>query len=392
MLLVKNGYVKTMTGVDYNNGYILTESTRILKAGNMSELDESELPNGIKVIDATGMYIMPGLVDAHSHIGLIEDSTGFEGDDANEATEPVVPHLRAIDGVYPMDMAFVEARKYGITTVIVSPGSTNVIGGQIAALKTYGNTVDKMIIKEPTGIKIAFGENPKAEGISRKKMPVTRMAIAALLRDSLARAAEYKQRIYVHEQKPEKTKNPGYDMKLEALAMVLDKKIPLVAHAHRADDILTAIRIAKEFQVDLTIEHCTEGHFIADILAEEKINVITGPLMISRTRVELRNHNLKVPGILSKAGIQVAIASCHPSVPAYLLCVCAALAVKEGMSEEDALKGITMNAAKAVGISHRVGSIEMGKDADIVIFDRHPFNIMSRVIYTIINGEIIYAA
>ncbi len=392
MLLIKNGKTLTMAGVNYDNGYILAEKGKIAKiGGDLREIENEITDNaGLKIIDAKGMYVLPGFIDAHCHVGIWEDAVALEGDDGNEMTDPITPHLRAIDGIYHADRGFVEARESGVTTVVTGPGSANVIGGQFAALKTCGRRIEEMILKDPVAVKVAFGENPKTVYGERKQMPTTRMATAALLRESLMKAKEYKQMLEDYEQDKEDNDKPEYDMKMEVLVKVLNKEIPLKAHAHRADDILTAIRIAKEFAVDLTIEHCTEGHLISDILLEEGVPAIVGPILSDRSKVELKNHDVKTPGILSRAGIKTALMTDHPVIPIQYLSLCAAVAVREGMSEEDALKAITITAASITGIADRVGSLEIGKDADIVLFDGHPLELRTKVRMTIINGNVVY--
>lgn len=392
MLLVKNGKVLTMAGISYDNGYVLIDEGKIIKVtGDYKEIEDLlKDKENTEMIDAEGKYILPGLIDAHCHVGMWEDAVGFEGDDGNESTDPVTPQLRAIDGVYYADRAFVEARESGVTTVVTGPGSANVIGGQFAALKTYGRRVEEMILKDPVAVKVAFGENPKTVYNEKRQTPITRMAIAAILRENLMKAREYKKQLEDYENDKENYDKPEFDIKMEVLKKVLDGEVPLKAHAHRADDILTAIRIAKEFGVKLSIEHCTEGHLITDILMEEGVSAIVGPLLTDRSKIELRNQSLKAPGILSKAGIPVAIMTDHPCVPVQHLCLCAALASREGMDEEEALKAITINAAKITGIADRVGSLEPGKDADIAIFDGHPFELRAHVVTTIINGKIVY--
>ncbi len=392
MLLIKNGRIYTMAGNIYEKGYILIDNGKIIKVGQGdSYLEESNFDDKAnEVIDAEGKYVLPGFIDAHCHIGMREDSIGFEGSDGNECTDPVTPQLRAIDGVYHLDRSFTEARENGVTTVVTGPGSANVIGGQFVALKTYGKRVEDMIVKEPIAIKVAFGENPKRVYSANNKMPSTRMATAALLRESLRKALEYKNSIEESKKDSEKKDKVKFDMKMDVLVKVLNKEIPLKAHAHRADDILTAIRIAKEFDVNLTIDHCTEGQLIKDVLKEEGISVIVGPLLSGRSKVELRNKSMETPAILSKAGVKVAIMTDHPVTPIENLWLYAAMAMREGMEEEEALKAITINAAEIVGIGNRVGSLEAGKDADIVIFDGHPFEIKSRATTTIINGEVVF--
>jgi len=391
MLLIKNGKIITMAGTFHENGYVLVDGSKIAEVGSGSLPIEKEISKNrdLITIDAQNKYILPGFIDAHCHIGLWEDSVGFEGEDGNEMTDPVTPHLRAIDGVYHSDRAFAEARENGVTTVVTGPGSANVLGGQFAALKTYGERIEDMILREPVAVKAAFGENPKTVYSEKKQSPMTRMATAALLREYLKKAGEYRQKLEDYHKDRENNDKPDYDIKFEALLGVLERKIPLKAHAHRADDILTAIRIAREFNIRVTIEHCTDGHLIADILKKEGIHAVIGPLLTDRSKIELRNQSLKTPGILARAGIKVAIMTDHPCVPIQYLSLCAALAVKEGMDEEEALKAITINAAEITGISDRVGSLEKGKDADIVIFDGHPFELKSKAITTIINGNIV---
>jgi imidazolonepropionase-like amidohydrolase len=379
-----------MAGREYNNGYVAAVEGKITALGDdASELKKLEAECD-EVIDAKGNYVVPGFVDAHCHVGMCEDSVGFEGDDGNEMTDPVTPHLRAIDAIYHADRAFQEALEGGVTTVVTGPGSANVIGGQFAALKTFGRRVEDMLIREPVAMKVAFGENPKSVYHEKRQSPMTRMATAAILRESLMKAKEYQQMLDDYERDSENYDKPDFDMKLEALLKVLKGEIPLKAHAHRADDILTAIRIAKEFGVRITIEHCTEGHLITDILREENINVITGPFLTDRSKIELKNQSIKAPGIISKAGIKTAIMTDHPCTPVQYLPLCAAVAVKEGMDEDEALKAITINAAEITGIADRVGSLETGKDADMIIMDGYPLELKSRVLYTIINGQVVY--
>ncbi len=389
MILIKNAKLLTMAGVDYKNGYIAADGEKITALGDdAAELARLETASS-EVIDAKGCYVLPGFVDAHCHIGMCEDAVGFEGDDGNEMTDPVTPQLRAIDAIYHADRSFIEARESGVTTVVTGPGSANVIGGQFAALKTFGRRVEDMVIREPVAMKVAFGENPKTVYHEKRQTPMTRMATAALLRENLKKAAEYKKMLEDHARDSENFDKPDYDMKMEALLKVLNREIPLKAHAHRADDILTALRIAKEFGLRITIEHCTEGHLITDILREENVNVITGPFLTDRSKIELRNQSVKGPGILSKAGLKVAIMTDHPCTPVQYLPLCAAVAVKEGMDETEALKAITINAAEITGIDDRVGSLAVGKDADIVIMDGHPLELRSKVLYTIINGQVV---
>lgn len=382
-ILIKNGRILTMAQKNYERGDILIEGGKIKKVA-----EEIPSPEGAEIIDAEGMWVMPGIVDAHCHIGMWEDGVGFEGADGNEETDPVTPHLRAIDGINPEDTSFQEAREHGITTVVTGPGSANVVGGQFAALKTYGRRVDDMIIKAPLAVKVALGENPKRVYSEQKKSPSTRMATAAILRETLIQAQEYKRKLELGKEDPDKM--PERDLGMEVLVKVLDRELPLKVHAHRADDILTAIRIAKEFNVDITIDHCTEGHKITDFLLEDNARIIVGPLLTERSKVELKNLSFKAPAILSKAGLKVAIMSDHPVIPIQYLPVCASLAVREGMDEMEALKAITINAAWVSGLDDRVGSLEEGKDADVVIFDGHPLDVRSRTRMVFIDGKLVF--
>lgn len=370
-----------MAGKEYKNGYILIENGKIIKVSDDNENYDCE------TIDAGGKLVMPGMIDAHCHIGICEDGMGFEGDDTNENTDPITPQLEAIDGINPFDRCFEEALQAGITTAVTGPGSGNVICGQFAALKTTGRCIEDMIIKAPVAMKIAFGENPKRVYSDKDESPSTRMATAALLKENL-----YKAKNYV-DQKDEAAENdevdePEFDYKLEALEKVIRREIPLKAHAHRADDILTALRIAKQFNVDITVDHCTEGSLIVDELIKRDAKIILGPLICERSKIELKNSSAKTAGILSKAGIKIALMTDHPVIPIQYLPMTAAVAAKEGMDEIEALKAITINAAEIVGIADRVGSIEVGKDADIIIIDGHPFDIRAKVKYVLVNGEV----
>lgn len=383
MILIKNGNIYTMAGDIIENGCVLINEGKIVEVAK-----DIEVPQNVEIIDAKGAIVMPGMIDAHCHLGMWEDAIGFEGADGNEMTDPVTPHLRAIDGINPMDKTFEEAREGGVTTVCTGPGSANVIGGTFAIIKTYGNRVDDMLIKNNCAMKIAFGENPKRVYMEKKQTPTTRMGTAAILREQLMKARIYKEKKEKAEGNPEKM--PEFNMKMEALIPVINREIPLKAHAHRADDIFTALRIAKEFDVDITLEHCTEGHLIADELAKEGKYVISGPHLTERTKYELKNKTFKSPAALSKAGVKFAIMTDHPVIPIQHLPICAGLAAAEGLPEYEALKAITINPAKILGIENRVGSIEAGKDADIVIFSGHPFDTMSNTTHVIIDGKIVF--
>lgn len=380
-----------MTGVDYNNGYIAAEGEKITALGDdTAELARLEAAAS-EIIDAKGRYVLPGFVDAHCHVGMWEDSVGFEGDDGNETSDPVMPHLRAIDAVYHADRAFVEARKTASPPLSQAPGAQCYRRAvcRIEDVWTQDRGYDN---KRTCGDEGRLWRKSQV-GVPRKRQaPMTRMATAALLRENLMKAVEYKKMKEEYERDSENSDKPDYDMKMEALLKVLNGEIPLKAHAHRADDILTAIRIAKEFGVGITIEHCTEGHLITDILLEENVSVITGPFLTDRSKIELRNQSAKTPGILAKAGVKTAIMTDHPCTPVQYLPLCAAVAVREGMDETEALRAITINPAEITGIADRVGSLETGKDADIIVMDGHPLELRSRVLYTIINGRVVRRA
>ena len=364
---------------EFKNGYIVIQNKKIAKVGQMSEYDPSEYTDcGAEIIDAGQRLVTPGLIDAHSHLGMWEDGLNFEGDDGNEDTDPCTPHLRAIDAVNPMENAFSEAFAAGITTVITGPGSANPIGGQPAAIKTYGRRIDNMIIKAPVGIKIALGENPKSTYNDKSQTPITRMATASIIRESLQKACDYLKNLEEYEKNPDEEEKPEYDIKSEALIPVLKGEIPLHAHAHRADDIFTAIRIAEEFGVKLVLVHCTEGHMIAEELKAEGYPVLLGPILTDRSKPELKNQSEATPAVLSAQGLSTAIITDHPETPEKYLPLCAAMAVKHGMDRSEALRAITVNPAKICGIDSRVGSIEAGKDADLVIWDGNPLDIMTK--------------
>jgi imidazolonepropionase-like amidohydrolase len=363
----------------------------LIKDGKIEEIGKNlVVPLDVKVIDARGNFVFPGFIDAHTHLGIWEDGMGYEGADGNEETDPITPHLNAIDGINPMDRNFKEAIQGGITTVASGPGSANVIGGQFVAIKTHGDRIDDMLIKT-IGIKIAFGENPKSAYGKEDKTPQTRMATASLLRETLKKAEFYLDDMTEYEEN-EDADRPEYDIKMEALMSLLKKEIPLKAHAHRADDIFTAIRIAKEFDLNLTIDHCTEGHLIVKHLAKENYPIIVGPSLSERSKIELKNLTFETPGILSNEGLKVCLMTDHPVVPVQYLPLCAGLAVKAGMDKNKALEAITINPAQVLGIDDKVGSIEVGKDADIVIWNGDPLEVQSKVLYTIVNGEVVYEA
>lgn len=382
-MLIKNGKIVTMAGRNYDSGCLLIENTKIKK---ISENIGAEENSDSLVIDARGCWVMPGLIDAHCHIGIQEEGMGQEGNDTNEITEPVTPYIRAVDAVNPMDSAFHNAIKAGITSVMAGPGSSNVVGGQFLFMKTQGRCIDNMILKSPAAMKIAFGENPKRNYGDSKMMPSTRMSVAAMLREELFDAQNYCE--------SRKHGDDGFkkDFKMECWTPVFSGEIPLKAHVHRADDILTAIRIAKEFGLRMTLDHCTEGHLIADEIKESGFPAILGPSLASRNKIEIKYMDFKTAGVLHKAGVKVAIMTDHPVSLIQSLPICAGLAAKEGLGADEALKAITINAAEICGVSNRVGSLEEGKDADIAVFDGNPLQIFTHCIYTLINGDVIYKA
>lgn len=385
MLIIKNGYIKTMDGEDIQKGHIIIENGKIKAIGS-----ELLLPDDAETIDAEGLLVTPGFVDAHCHIGMWEEGIAFEGDDGNEAVEPITPHLRAIDGINPMDQGFQDAIEGGVTSAVTGPGSANVIGGTFAAIKTYGKRIDSMIIKEPVAMKIAFGENPKRVYDEQHKSPVTRMAVAALLRETLFEAKQYMEDLEAAKEDPEKDP-PDFDIKLHSLLPVLKKEIPLKAHAHRADDIFTALRIAKEFDLDITLDHCTEGHLIVEELKAAGKPCLIGPTFGSRIKVELRNKSFETPKVLSDEGIKIAIITDSNVIPIQHINMCAGMAVKAGLSEEEAWKAITIYPAEITGIDDRVGSLKAGKDADIAIFKGNPLlDIDYETVMTIIDGNVVY--
>lgn len=383
MLLLKNGNVMTMAGPAFV-GDVAIENGKIVAVGQSLSYSDAE------VRDVTGMTVMPGIVDPHCHIGMWEDAMGFEGADGNECTNPITPELRAIDAINPYDRCFEEAAAGGVTTCVTGPGSANVIGGQFVAIKTYGDSVEDMVLRFPVAVKAAFGENPKRVYNGKNQTPSTRMATAALMRKALIEAQEYNEKLEKGKVDPEKM--PERNLGKEILARVIRRELPMKIHAHRADDILTAIRICREFKLRYTLDHCTEGYLITDklkeALGEDCEGIIVGPLLTDRSKIELKNLSFKAPKVLEQAGIEYAMMTDHPVTPEQYLPICTAVAVREGASEEGALKAITINAAKITGIADRVGSIEVGKDADIAVFSGHPFDFRSRCVLTLVNGKV----
>ena len=399
MIAITNGRVMTITQGTLGRGTVLVEDGRIVTVG-----EEVEIPEDAEVYDATGKVVMPGLIDAHCHVGLWPEGIGWEYADGNEMTDPITPHLRALDAVHPEDSGFKELVAAGVTTVLTGPGSGNLIGGQWVCLKTVPKpSVEQMVLLEPAGMKMALGENPKRVYGEQKKAPSTRMGNAAKLRAALVDAqnylekwrryeadlADYQAKIEAEGEDAEEPKPPARDLKLEALGKVLRREMKARVHAHRADDMLTAIRIAEEFDLDLTLEHATEGYKIADILADKGIPVTAGPILFSRMKYELKDMTPRNPGLMVKAGVKVAIQTDEMSAVKYLP-INAALAVREGMPEEEALKAITINPAEIIGVADRVGSLEVGKDADLVVFSGHPFDYRTVTELVLVDGQVAY--
>lgn len=377
------------------NGTILIEHGKIAAIGaNVS------IPAAADVLDASGRYVIPGMIDAHCHTGVFADGVGWNHSDGNEMTDPVMPHLRAIDAIHPEDKAFEDLREAGVTCIGTGPGSGNLVGGMTAVVKTRGRTVDEMLVRFPSGMKMALGENPKRVYGEQKRTPSTRMGNAGMLREYLTKAQAYLEKSAKYEKKladfqagVEDVKEPDpfeIDLKLESLGKILNREIPAHIHAHRADDIMTAIRLAKEFDLDLILIHATEGYKIADVLADEGVPCIPGPILISRSKYELRELSTRNATLLSRAGVKVAIQTDQMSAVRHIR-LDAAVAINEGMSDDEALRAITLTPAELLGVSDRVGSLEVGKDADLVILSAHPFDIAhGRVERVYIEGEIVY--
>ena len=383
MIFITNGHIKTMAGADIEKGSILLgDDGKIVAVGA-----DVACPEGAQIIDAEGRLVAPGFVEPHSHIGLREAACLWTGIDHNEKTDPLTPQMRGIDAINPMDEYFADAVAGGVTTVCAGPGSANVIGGTFAAIKTVGRRVDDMIIKNPVAMKCAFGENPKnAYGQGAKKAPLTRMGIAALMREMLFKARDY-------QEAKDAGKEPKFDMKLEAMLPVMRGEIPMKVHAHRADDILTAIRIGKEFGIKLTLDHCTSGGEIADILGMEGYPVALGPSFGCKSKPELADKTYATAAKLHAAGVKVSILTDCPVLPQDSLAMCAGLAVSAGLPMEAGWKAITINAAEHIGCADRVGSLEAGKDADVVLWNSDPLTTLGAKAYmTIVDGKIVYTA
>ncbi len=364
------------------NGWVEIEDGKIVFVG------EGVTQTGENDIDAKGMAMYPGFIDAHTHLGIIGNGLGFESDDCNEHTDPIMPHISVQDGINPLDYCFTEARERGITAVASCPGSANPIGGQICAIKTNGRRIENMMIRK-SGIKFALGENPKTVYNDRDETPMTRMGTSALIREHLSKSKKYLEDTKAYSSDPDNNDLPEFDPKFDATIPLLEREIKAHFHCHRADDIMTALRISSAYEIDTVLVHATEGHLIGDILGEEKACAIVGPVICDRSKPELVNHSITTAGELHKNGVKVALCTDHPVIPVQYLPVSAAAAVKGGLDYNEALRAITINAAEISGIADVTGSIETGKDADIQLYTGNPLDIMSDPALVMISGEII---
>lgn len=371
MLAIKGGTVLTVSHGTIHNGVVLVDGDTIQHVGN-----DLAIPPSCELIDAAGCYVVPGYIDAHCHVGIEEEVYRVEGDDLNETTDPVTPYLQALDGINLMDIGFSDALKGGVTRLLVPPGSANVIGGQAVFLKSFAPSLSDMIYKNPWGLKAALGENPKRVYGSQNKVPKTRMASAALLREALLVAGRVSD-------KPKEVKD---EFREKTLAQVLRKEMPLLLHVHRADDILTALRIKDEFDIDMILQHGTEAFLVADEIARRGVSVCLGPLLVNRAKVEMKEVSFKNAVLLNKAGVNFCLITDHPVVPIQYLGVCAALAVREGLDEDAALRSLTLAPAQILRASHELGSIEPGKKADLVIYDGHPLEVKSKIKKVLVDG------
>ncbi|MEU5694910.1 amidohydrolase [Actinosynnema sp. NPDC020468] len=377
---ITGGHVVPVAGTPIEGGTVLVQDGRIVAVGAAVPV-----PDGVPVVDATGKWVLPGFVEAHGHLGVHEEGEGWAGQDTNEMTDPNGARLRALDAVNPADPGFADALSGGVTSVVIKPGSGNVIGGRTVAVKCWGRTVDEMVVREPVSVKSALGENPKRVYGDQKKLPSTRQGVAAVIRDAFTKAQDYVARRDAAEGGPFERDNT-----LETLARVLSGELPWCQHCHRADDIATALRLADEFGYRLIVNHGTEGHLIADLLADKNIPVVVGPLFTTRSKVELRHRTLRTPGVLARAGVEIAITTDHPVVPIHFLVHQATLAMKEGLDRTTALESITTNPARMMGLADRVGSLTPGLDGDVVIWSGDPLDVLSRAERVYIEGREVY--
>lgn len=377
IIALTNGQVVPVAGEMF-------EGTVVLRDGVISDLGANvEVPADAEVVDVAGQYVLPGLVDAHSHIGAWEDGEGWAGEDTNEMSAAVTAAVRVMDAINPLDAAFGDARAGGVTTINVLPGSANVIGGLAVAFSTAGTVMDDMVLRHPSGMKSALGENPKRIHGNQNRAPSTRMAVAQIIRETLLKAQDY---MATRKAKPE----TPTDLAMEHVSMVLRREIPWRQHCHRADDIMTALRLQREFGYELVLDHGTEAYLVADKVAAAGVPALIGPTIVARSKVECRNQSLQAPAILHKAGVQVSLITDHPIVPTPYLITQAALAVREGLPREAALQMVTLNPAKVLGLSHQLGSLTKGKRADVTVWSGDPLSIQSRVTRTFIGGELVH--
>ncbi len=382
-MVLKNIRIWTRHG-QIERGYIVTQGSKIADIGLMKHY----IDTGDEVLDAAGYTAYPGFIDGHCHLGLFGDSLGFEGEDGNEDTDPCTPQLRAIDAINPQDRGFAEALAAGVTTVITGPGSANAIGGQFCALKTHGRFVEEMLVRAPVAMKMALGENPKSTYNEKAQAPTTRMATAAVIREQLFKAQRYQADLVRASE--EDGDEPEFDIKCQALLPVLSQKLPVHIHAHRADDIATAVRICREFNLRYVLVHATEGHRLADYLAEQQASVVCGPVINHRSKPELAGFTLGNAAALARQGGAVSICTDHPEIPVDFLAISAGLCVREGLPFDKAMEGITYIPALQSGIADRVGSIEKGLDADILLFRGNPLTLEAKPALVMINGEIVH--
>ena len=373
MIALTNGKLYTITDGIIETGTVLMDGNKIMAVGA-----DVAIPADAQVIDVEGHIVTPGFIDAHTHIGIDEEIHQPIGDDCNEMTEPNTAELRAMDAINYRDLSFQDAVKAGITTVMITPGSANVFGGLITVMKTAGKTYKEMLLNGEAGLKMAFGENPKRVYGEKDKTPSTRMATMAIARQGFFEAKEYLKK---------SDEDREFSLQTEHIAKALDGGIPVRAHAHRADDIMTAIRLRDEFNLDLVVEHCTDGHLIVDELKEAGVAVTVGPSLSNRAKVEMEHVTFRTPGVLASAGIDVAIITDAPCTPIQYLPICAGLAMREGMTEEDAFKALTITPAKILRLDDRLGSLTAGKDADVVVWDHHPLELMGRPNMVFVNGK-----
>jgi imidazolonepropionase-like amidohydrolase len=383
-IAITGGYVVPVDGEPIEGGTVLVEGGLIVAVGTEADVD---VPDDAEIVDASGTWVLPGFVEAHGHVGVYEEGDGWAGVDVNEMTDPNGARLRALDGINPDDEGFRDALAGGVTTVVVKPGSGNPIGGQTVAVKSWGRTADEMLVRQPVSMKSALGENPKRVYGEKDKLPSTRLGVAAVIRDAFTKAQDYRsaREWAAGEGTPFERDNTS-----EILLKVLDGELPWCQHSHRADDIATAIRLSEEFGYRLIVNHGTEGHLIADLLAEKGIPVIIGPLIVGRSKVEVRNRHLRNPGILARAGVEIALTTDHPVVPIDFLVHQATFAVKEGLDEETALRSITVNPARIMSLDDRVGALKPGLDADIVLWSGDPLDVMSRAVRVFVGGRPVY--